>query len=265
MAQCMCCKPMAYLASMAESSGAGVRRPPSAGAVDPALLGDLVAANRILAAHNVLDGYGHVSLRHPANPDHFLLSRSLAPASVCLADIMEFASDCEPVAGESRGAYLERYIHGEIYRARHDVMAIVHSHSPSVIPFGLSQTKMQAVFHMSAFLAQGVPIYDVREHFGDTDLLVSSRAMGAKLAQVLADKPMALMRGHGNVAVGRSIPEAVYRAIYTEVNAQMQLQAQALQGPLIFVNAAEGAKADATVMPTISRPWDLWKAQVTIE
>ena len=144
-------------------------------------------------------------------------------------------------------------------------MAIVHSHSASVLPFAISKTPMQAVFHMSGFLAQGVPIYDAREFFGDTDLLVSSNAMGAALAKVLGHKPMALMRGHGNVAVGSSLQEAVYRAIYSEVNAHMQLQAQALKGPLTFLNEVEGAKADATVMKTISRPWDLWKAQVVIE
>ncbi len=265
MLRCLCCKPMAYLASVSESSGGGVRRPLSAGPVDPELIGDLVAANRILATQNVLDGYGHVSMRHPNNKDHFLLSRSLAPARVCRADIMEYAGDSEPVSGEHRASYLERYIHGEIYQARPDVMAIVHSHSASVLPFAISKTPMQAVFHMSAFLAQGVPIYDAREFFGDTDLLVSSNAMGAALAKVLGHKPMALMRGHGNVAVGSSLQEAVYRAIYSEVNAHMQLQAQALKGPLTFLNEVEGAKADATVMKTISRPWDLWKAQVVIE
>ena len=263
--RCGCCEAYGFAALPADLSGAGVRRPASAGPVDPGLMGDLVAANRILAGQHVLDGYGHVSMRHPSNPDHFILSRSLAPALVTRADLMEFAADSEPVACEARGSYLERYIHGEIYRARPDVMAVVHSHSPSVIPFGISKTPMQALFHMSGFLAQGVPIFDIREKFGFTDMLVSNNAMGAALAQALGDRPMALMRGHGNVAVGSTIAEAVYRAVYTEVNAQLQRQVVGLDGPLNYLTPEEGARADATVMKTISRPWELWKAGVTVE
>ncbi len=263
--RCSCCETIGFFASPADAGGGGVRRPASAGPVDPALTGDLVAANRILAREHVLDGYGHVSVRHHANPQHFLLSRSLAPALVTRADLIEYAADSEPVEGETRGSYLERYIHGEIYRARPDVMAVVHSHSASVIPFGISKTPIQPLFHMSGFLAQGVPIFDIREKFGMTDMLVSNNSMGAALAEALADKPVAMMRGHGNVAVGSSIAEAVYRAIYTEVNAQIQRQAIGLDGPLTYLTREEGLKADTTVMKTISRPWELWKANVVVE
>ncbi len=263
--RCGCCAPSGFLATPADAPGSGVQRPHSAGPVDAELLGDLVAANRILADQGVVDGYGHVSIRHPGKPDHFILSRSLAPALVRRADLMEFAADSEPVAGETRLSYLERYIHGEIYRARPDVTAVVHSHSPSVIPFGISRTPMRALFHMSGFLAQGVPIFDIREKFGFTDMLVSNNAMGAALAEKLGDKPVALMRGHGNLAVGRTIQEAVYRAVFTEENARMQRQAMGLDGPLIYLSPEEGANADATVMKTIARPWELWKARVTVE
>ncbi len=263
--RCGCCLPSGFLATPADAAGSGVRRPESAGPVDAGLLGDLVAANRILADQGVLDGYGHVSIRHPGKPDHFILSRSLAPALVCRADLMEFASDSEPVAGETRQSYLERYIHGEIYRARPDVMAVVHSHSPSVIPFGISKTPMQPLFHMCGFLAQGVPVFDIREKFGFTDMLISSNAMGAALAQKLADKPVALMRGHGNVMVGATIQEVVYRAIYTEENARLQKQAMGLDGPVTYLSLEEGMRADATVMKTIARPWELWKARVSVE
>ncbi len=263
--RCGCCAPSGFVASPVDGAGSGIRRPDSAGPVDAGLLGDLVAANRILADQGVLDGYGHVSIRHPAKADHFILSRSLAPALVRRADLMEFASDSEPVAGETRLSYLERYIHGEIYRARPDVMAVVHSHSPSVIPFGISRTPMQALFHMSGFLAQGVPIFDIREKFGFTDMLISNNAMGAALAQALAGKPVALMRGHGNVVVGSTIQEVVYRAIYTEENARLQKLAMGLEGPLTYLSPEEGARADATVMKTIARPWELWKARVSVE
>ena len=261
---CACCAQSSFFAAPADAGGQGVRRPPSAGPVDAELTGDVVAANRILAKAGVLDGYGHVSLRHPAKPDHFLLSRSLAPALVTRADLMEFGPDSEGVAGESRNPYLERYIHGEIYRARPDVMCVVHSHSPSVIPFGVSKTPMRAMFHMSGYIAAGAPVFDIREKFGETDMLISNCAQGAALAETLADKHVALMRGHGCVTVGTTIAEAVYRAMYLEENAKLQREAMSLDGPPTYLSVEEGRRANETVMKTIARPWELWKAGVEV-
>jgi HCOMODA/2-hydroxy-3-carboxy-muconic semialdehyde decarboxylase len=223
---------------------------------------DLVAASRILTEQGVLDAFGHVSMRHPADRGRFLMSRSLAPALVTAADIVEHDLDGNGIDARGRGLFLERFIHGEIYRARPDVMAVVHSHSPSVIPFGVVATPMQAMFHTASFLAQGVPVFEIRKGFGATDMLVSSGAMGQALAADLGDKPVVLMRGHGSVAVAPSLPLAVFRAIYTEVNARLQIAAATLGGPITFLTPEEGAKADAINARVIGRPWELWKRKV---
>jgi HCOMODA/2-hydroxy-3-carboxy-muconic semialdehyde decarboxylase len=236
--------------------------PASAGPVDPALIGDLVAAGRILAAEGVLDAFGHVSVRHPAHPDRFLMSRSLAPALVTADDIVEHDLDGAGIDANGRGLFLERFIHGEIYRVRPDVMAVVHSHSQSVIPFGGVGTPMQAMYHNAAFLARGVPVFDIRRQFGMTSMLVSNGAIGRALAAELGDKPVVLMRGHGSVAVGPSLPVAVFRAVYTEVNAKLQTQAAILGGPITFLAPEEGALADKTNIDVVGRPWELWKRKV---
>lgn len=227
-----------------------------------ALVEDLVAANRILAHHGVLDGFGHVSARHPERPDRFLLSCSRAPELVSAADIMEFDLDSVAQGGDTRKPYLERFIHGEIYRTRPDVMAIVHSHSPSVIPFAASSVKLRPVYHMGSFLSAGAPVFDIRRHFGCTDMLVRNRAQGAALAGELAAQGVVLMRGHGFVAVAESIPVAVYRAIYTEVNAAAQQKAIALGGTVTYLEPDEAARSDETNRAVSDRPWELWKRQV---
>jgi len=164
------------------------------------VIDDLIAANRILADQGVLDAFGHVSIRHLADPNRFLMSRSLAPALVKAEDIMEFDLDGNPIDQRGRAVFLERFIHSEVYKARPDVNAVVHSHSPGVIPFGASQGPMRAMYHISAFLAQGVPVYDIRKVAGMTDMLVSSPNLGKALAEVLGDKAVVLMRGHGVTA-----------------------------------------------------------------
>jgi ribulose-5-phosphate 4-epimerase/fuculose-1-phosphate aldolase len=245
-------------ASMAADSPSTVA-PASAGPANPILVEDLVAANHILADQGVLDGYGHVSVRHPANPDRYLLSRSLAPELVTAADIMEFDLDSTPVDQRGRTMYVERFIHGEIYKARSDVNAIVHSHSPAVVPFSVSSVALRPIYHMSGFLHRGVPVFEIREAGGMTDMLVRNSQLAHALAQSLGDKPVALMRGHGNVAVGTSIPFAVYYAIYTEVNARLQLQAISLGGSINYVAPEEGKLYEPNIAGTINRPWELWR------
>jgi ribulose-5-phosphate 4-epimerase/fuculose-1-phosphate aldolase len=231
--------------------------------VDASTLQDLAAASRILADQGVFDAAGHVSMRHPANPDRFLMSRSLAPALVTADDIMEFATlDCEPCDARGRTAFIERYLHGEIYRARPDVMGVAHGHSPAVVPFGLVSTPMRATYHNAAFLAYGVPVFDIRETFGATDIVINSSARGAALARALADKAVVLLRAHGFVAVGPSLQAAVFRAIFTEVSARVQLQAEALGGPLAALDDEEGRKADAINLATVGRSWEFWKRRV---
>ncbi|HEX7785703.1 MAG TPA: class II aldolase/adducin family protein, partial [Methylomirabilota bacterium] len=183
-----------------------VAQRPSAGPADPKLIEDLVAANHILVDQGVLDGYGHVSARHDRDPDRFLMSRSRAPELVTAADIMEYDLDGEAVDARGRGSYLERFIHSEIYRARPDVRAVVHDHSPSVIPFGVTSATLRPLYHMSAFLSGGVPVFDIRAATGgDTDMLVRTPALGRALARTLGPRPVALMRGHGAVVVGPSL------------------------------------------------------------
>jgi ribulose-5-phosphate 4-epimerase/fuculose-1-phosphate aldolase len=219
---------------------------------------ELVAANRILAHQGVLDAFGHVSVRHPERDGEFLISRSCAPELVDLDDIITMRLDGSITEGEGAKPYLEVSIHAEIYRARPDVRAIVHSHAPSVIPFGIVEQPLRPVYHMAGFLAKGAPVFDIRACFGCTDMLVRRAEQGAALAQTLGPAAVALMRGHGFVATSESIPGVVYRAIYTERNATIQQQAIALGGPVTYLDETEGLLADETNMGAVGKPWALW-------
>jgi HCOMODA/2-hydroxy-3-carboxy-muconic semialdehyde decarboxylase len=251
---------LALLAGVADAS-AQTPSAPVAG-VDAALLEDMVVGSRILADFGVLDGFGHVSARHPTNPGHFLMSRSLAPALVSANDIMEFDVDGNAVDARGRTLFLERFIHAEIYRARPDVMSVVHTHSPGVVPFGVSKVPLRALFHNPSFLGSGVPVWDIRNEFGDTDMLVSNSATGKSLARALGDKPVVLMRGHGDVAVGPSVKMAVFRAYYTDVNAKLQSQAIALGGEVNYLTPGEAEKADKINFAIIDRIWNLWRMRI---
>src|SRR6266852_1179603 len=232
----------------------------SGGPVNAALIEDLVAADRILADQGVLDAYGHVSIRHPANPNRYLVSRAMSPANVTAADIMEFDLESAPVDQRGRSMFLERFIHGEIYKARPDVHAVIHSHSPAVIPFGITQVPMRPVAHVASFLWVGVPVWDSRDAHdpASAGMLVRNAALGKSLASRLGDKPVALMRGHGNVVVGPDVQIAVRRAIYTEVNAGLQTTAIAIGGPINYISAEEGTARDAAATD-FARAWELWK------
>lgn len=217
---------------------------------------DLVTANHILASEGILDGYGHVSIRNPANPNHYFLSRSLAPGLVTAADIIEYDLDSNPI-GDNRQSYRERFIHGEIYKTRPDVMAIVHDHSPAVIPFSVSSVPLRAVAHLAAFIGMGIPVFEIRDVDGVTDMLVSSPKRGQALAKVLGNYPAALMRGHGAVVVGDSVKEVVGRAIYLDLNARIQEQAILLGGKVTYFEAEEAKKT--APQDGYVRAWDIWK------
>ena len=222
----------------------------------------MAAANRILAGYGVLDAFGHVSARHPDDPGRFLISRSRAPELVTVADLMVLDLDCNPVEGDTRTPYLERFIHGEIYRTRPDVTAIVHSHAPAVIPFAASSVPLRPIYHMAGFLGRGAPVFDIRSRFGPTDLLVRNHDHGRALAEALGESDVALMRGHGYVAVAAGIPMAVYRAIYTQMNADLQQRAIALGGSVTYLVPEESALTVPVQELTIMRPWELWKRKV---
>lgn len=230
-------------------------------------LSDLAAASRILARQGVVDGFGHVSMRHPENPDRYLLSRSLAPALITPADLVEYDLESASIRPDAPKGFIERFIHGEIFRARPDIGAVVHSHSPSVIPYGLVETPVRAMFHNAAFLAGGVPTFDIATDFGPTDMLVCDCAKGKALAKTLGNKDVALMRAHGSVTCGPTLQIAVFRAIYTEVNARIQTWTTSLagNGPIMALSPEEGVLADGPNRTAGMRAWDLWRAQIRQE
>jgi ribulose-5-phosphate 4-epimerase/fuculose-1-phosphate aldolase len=226
------------------------------------LKAELATANRILFHQGVVDAFGHISARHPERPGHYLLSRNMAPANVTPDDIMVFGPSSDPVADDRR-PYLERFIHGEIYRARPDVHAVVHSHSPAVIPFGVvAGGRLRPIYHMCGFLGAGSAHFEIRDVRGPgTDLLIRDNELGAALASSLGSAELVLMRGHGSTVVADSVRLAVYRAIYTEMNARLQCQAITMGGEITFLTEAEAAAAAAANKGQLGRAWELWAAQ----
>ena len=217
----------------------------------------LAMANRILYDQGVVDGFGHISVRHPESPGHFLLSCNRAPGLVTASDILTYDMNGELAVPSDKRSYLERFIHSEIYKARPDVMSVVHSHSQSVIPFGVTGQRLRPIFHMSGFLGSGSALFEIRDSAGNTDMLIRNTGLGKALAASMGQSNCVLMRGHGSTTVGPSIEVAVYRAIYAEVNAKLQIQAAAL-GPVNFLNEEEAALAAATTEGQVVRTWDLW-------
>jgi len=223
-----------------------------------AVLDELVTANRILAREGVVDSFGHVSIRHPKDPGRFVMSRARAPECIELEDLMEFTLDGTPVNAGGRKGYSERFIHGGIYEARREVHAVVHHHSPSVIPFGVTATPLRPVLHMCASMGTDVPTWDSRTKFGDTNLLVTNMDMARDLAAALGPRPVALMRGHGAVVAGVSLRDVVFNAIYLELNADLQMKAHAL-GEITFLSDGEVREILSTRASfTYERAWERW-------
>ena len=220
---------------------------------------DLVVANHILANEGIVDGYGHVSVRQQENPSRFFLARSMAPALVRTEDIVEYDLDARPVRGTPT-SYLERFIHSEIYKAQHEINAVVHNHSPALVPFGISKVPLRPVYHMASFVGEGIPVFEIRDVAAESNMLVNDASRGKALAAVLSNKPAALLRGHGAVTVGPSLLIAVARAIYLELNAKLQTQAIALGGPLTYLSAEESKLATQDY----ERSWNLWKLRASM-
>ncbi len=226
------------------------------------LVEDLTCAYRILAEHDVIDAYGHVSVRSDRDPGRYLLARSLAPELVTEADIIEYDLDSTPLDPRGRESVRERFIHGEIYRARPEVQAVVHNHSPSVIPFGVTTSALRPIFHMAAFVGGGVPTFEIRDAEAGTDLLVKTPYLGQALARTLGRHPAALMRGHGAVVVGENLPRAVGRSIYLEINARLQAQAMAIAGSAGKITYLDDREvAASTPVQDYGRAWHLWRAK----
>lgn len=231
-------------------------------AASKALIDELVLANHILFDNGVVDAFGHVSARHDARPDRFLLARNMAPGSVTADDIIEFDLDANPVNGRGRKVYLERFIHSEIYRARPDVMAVVHSHSHSIVPLSVVKSfPLRPLFHMAGFIGAGAPVFEIRDAGGiGTDLLIRNKDFGRALANMFKSNAIVLMRGHGSTVIAETLQKAVYRAVYAEINARYQLEASRL-GEITYLSAEEARACVTSVEGQIQRPWDFWTQQ----
>jgi ribulose-5-phosphate 4-epimerase/fuculose-1-phosphate aldolase len=219
---------------------------------------DLVAADRILASHEIFDAYGHVSVRSEKNPQHYFMSRSLAPDLVTAGDILEYDLDSNAIGASGAALFLERFSHGEVYKARPDVKAVVHCHTASLIPFGATDVPLRPMFGLAGFIAEGIPVFEIRKTAGMTDLLIRDAARGRALAQTLGSKPAALMRGHGAVVTGASLPLVVGRCIYLDMNARVQAQAMALSKNVTYLTPEEGK---ISVADDYRRAWELWRRQ----
>jgi ribulose-5-phosphate 4-epimerase/fuculose-1-phosphate aldolase len=221
---------------------------------------DIVAGYRVLVAHGIIDAYGHVSVRSESDPSTYLLARSVAPEIVLPSDIITYDLDSNPLDANGRDSVKERFIHGEIYKVRPDVTSVVHNHSPTVVPFSVTGVQLRPLFHMAAFVGQGMPLFEVRDFARDTDLLVGNAMLGEALAKVLGDAPAALMRGHGAVVVGENIARSVGRSVYLELSAKMQLQAMALAWPTGEINWLDEGEVRASVpVQDYYRAWPMWR------
>ena len=249
-------------------SGQAIPSQTTASAAPPTVLqlvDDLIVANQILSHEGIVDGLGHISVRHPERPDRFLLGRDLAPSLQTAADLVEYDVDGKAVSATAPVGVSERFIHAAIYKARPDVMSVVHAHTPSVLAFAVSNIPLRPVYHMATFLiGANIPMFEIRKVPGSTGMLVGTNELGTALAQVLGDKPVALLRGHGFVVVGPSIPEAVSRSIFLDVNARVQAQAMALGGSVNLLTALDagalGGQSSGPGQPIVyPRSWWYWK------
>ena len=229
---------------------------------DAARLADLVAANHILYDQGVVDAFGHVSVRHDKCPQRFLLARNTAPGQVGVDDIVEFTLDGEPVNANGRRVYVERFIHAEIYKAWPEVQAVVHSHSPAIVPLTVVPgTSLRALFHLAGFIGTKTPVFEISDVAGDgSDLMVRDSRLGAAFAAHFDGRAIALMRGHGSTVVGSTLPQVVFRAVYAEQNARQQVAAMGL-GAVRFLSDAECAACVASHEGQVERPWNLWKQE----
>lgn len=229
-------------------------------------ISDLVIANRILASEGVLDAFGHISIRHPNNPERYFMACSRSPALVSQQDIMEYTLASEPIHQAGRAMYAERYIHGSLYQERPDVFAVCHNHAHDLLPFSVTGTPLRPITHMSSVIGATIPIWDIRSDFGDTDLLVTNPAKALSLTRCLGPQRVALMRGHGSVVTGASVREVVFTSIYLHLNAAMILKAKIL-GEINYLSDGEIKLASAQIFGETSqnRAWEFWAARVGIK
>jgi HCOMODA/2-hydroxy-3-carboxy-muconic semialdehyde decarboxylase len=222
------------------------------------LINDLVIANRILANEGVVDAYGHISVRHPTDPGRYFLSCSRSPALVEASDILEFTLDGTCVSRKDAKPYLERFIHGAVYEARPEVYSVVHSHAYEVLPFTVSSVPLRPVFHTASQMGTHVPVWDIEDKFGDTNLLVVNMEQGRDLARCLAGDRVVLMRGHGFATGGNSIADVVKTSVYLPRNAQVLMDAVRLGGTVKYLSEGEVATRAKGWNVEIARGWEYW-------
>ncbi|MBD3759594.1 class II aldolase/adducin family protein [Rhizorhabdus sp.] len=231
--------------------------------VREAVVEELVTANRILTTEGIVDGFGHISRRDPERQDRFLMARARAPGLVEEGDILEFDLSGAPTDAGGRRTYIERFIHAAIYSARPDVNSIIHDHSKGLLPFTVSKRPLRALTAQGAPFDTGVPVWDVRDKFGDsTAMAVTNMEMGQDLARTLGSGPAVLMRGHGAVLAGPSIRTAVLLAIMIETEASVQIEALKL-GDLTYLSPGEIKMTRAIIDPnersgSANRLWEEW-------
>lgn len=234
--------------------------------LEAALRTELVLANHILANENVLDAFGHVSVRHPERPGHFLMSCSKAPELIKYENILEYGPDSQLVDANEQALYMERFIHGEIYRTRLDVHAICHHHSAAVMPFCIAGVQLVPVYQHGAMLGPHVPLWNSQDEFGDTNMLVTNAEQGASLARALGPYGLVLMRHHGATGVGQSLRDLVFRSITACKNAEFQFSASLLGRDfgIRIEGLTEGEIAKGGDVPSsaIERAWSYWKSRL---
>ena len=260
----------AWFAMPAGVSGQAIPSQTTASPAAPTMfqvVDDLILANKILSHEGIVDGLGHISVRSIERADRFLLGRDLAPSLQTAADLVEYDLEGKAVSATAPVGVSERFIHAAIYKARPDVMSVVHAHTPSVLAFAVSNIPLRPVYHMATWMLGGpVPMFEIRKVPGSVGMLVGTNELGTALAQTLGDRPLALLRGHGFVVVGPSIPEAVSRAIFLDVNARTQAQAMALGGSVNLLTSVDagalGGQSSGPGQPIVyPRSWWYWKAR----
>jgi ribulose-5-phosphate 4-epimerase/fuculose-1-phosphate aldolase len=226
----------------------------------------LVAANRILAFEEVVDAFGHVSVRDPENANRYVMARSRSPELVEFADLIRFEQDGRSLDPDGRRPYGERMIHGAIYETRSDVNAVVHNHAYPLLPFGITGTPLEPMVHAASVIGPEVPVWDIAARFNETDMLVRSMEQGRDLAATLAGNSCLLMRGHGAVIAANSLKEAVMIAIYLKINAEVQMQAMAIGTPRGLSDAeVELSRATQFSPLALDRAWEYFAVRAGVD
>ena len=231
-----------------------------------AAISELVIANRVVAHLKLVDSFGHVTVRNPENPQRFFMSRARAPGLVVKEDILEFNLDSTPVDLRGLRPYSERFIHGCLYKSRPDVNAICHNHAHELLPLAVTKTVMRPALHTASVIGHEVPVWDIRDHFGDTSMLVTSNEMGESLAGTVGKGKAALMRGHGSVVTGNSLEDVVFTTFYLRLNAEVLIKAMCMGAAVTYLSPGEIDQSGELHNQVLAqgRAWEDWCSQAGV-